>query len=194
MLSASLVASTMGEKEHRIWWCCWRLDGGASSSYRGGPPARSCERSPRQPQRSRGFRMDDHVLGPRGRTLEEEFFRKEEAKLLQRMRAEQAHQVTREELQKATGITDTATLNRLIAMGLGPQSLTALGLVPLVEVAWASGAVEPEERKLILKAAKDGGLDDPSQNLLASWLGHPPDRALADAWRNYVATLCESLT
>ena len=138
--------------------------------------------------------MDEHVLGQRGRTLEDEFFRKEEAKLLERMRTQRKQQVTREELQKATGITDAATLDRLTGMGLALETLTALALVPLVEVAWASGGVEPEERKLVLQAAKDGGLEGASQELLASWLRHPPDRALIDAWRNYVGTLCRDLT
>src|SRR5687767_9184499 len=138
-------------------------------------------------------RMEEHVLGPRGRTLEEEFFRKEEAKLLEQLRAQHRQAVTREELQRLTGISDAAAIDRLLAMGLSPQSLAALALVPLVEVAWASGGVEPEERKLILQASKDAGIDASGEQLLASWLRHAPDRALLDAWRQYVATLCKDL-
>jgi hypothetical protein len=137
--------------------------------------------------------MEENVLGQRGKSLEDEFFRKEEEKLLERMRAHQRTQVTREELRKATGLADEAALDRLHGLGLSPQSLAALALVPLVEVAWASGGVEPEERKLILQAAKDSGLDASSQELLASWLAHAPDRALLEAWRGYVRTLTQSL-
>lgn len=138
--------------------------------------------------------MEDHVLGQRGKALEDEFFRQEEAKLLERMRAATRRQLTREELRKATGISDEASLDRLAAMGLSPVTLAALALVPLVEVAWASGAVESDERKLVMQAAKDAGLDAQSQELLSSWLNHAPDRALVDAWRSYVATLAQDLT
>ncbi|HTF88669.1 MAG TPA: hypothetical protein VK843_09685 [Planctomycetota bacterium] len=137
--------------------------------------------------------MEDHVLGGRGRTLEEEFFRKEEAKLLERLRAQKQKLVTREGLQQATGISDSAAIDRLLAMGISPQTLTALALVPLVQVAWASGGVEIAERKLILEAAKDAGLDSAGQELLASWLAHAPDRALLDAWRGYVSTMCKEV-
>lgn len=138
--------------------------------------------------------MEDQVLGQRGKALEDEFFRKEEAKLLERMRAAKRQQLTREELRKATGISDEASLDRLAAMGLSPVTLAALALVPLVEVAWASGAVEAEERKLVMQAAKDAGLDAQSQELLSSWLSHAPDRALVNAWRSYVATLAQNMT
>ena len=137
--------------------------------------------------------MEDHILGQRGRTLEEEFFRKEEAKLLERLRSQKQQQVTREALQQATGIRDQAAIERLLGMGLSLQTLAALALVPLVEVAWASGGVESQERKLILEAAKDVGLDSASQELLASWLQHAPDRSLLEAWRSYVGTLCKDL-
>ncbi len=138
--------------------------------------------------------MEENVLGERGKALENEFFRKEEAKILERMRAQKQKELTREQLSKATGITDEAGLDRLASMGLGPQTLAALALVPLVEVAWASGAVESEEKKLVLQAAKELGLDGSSQDLLASWLAHAPDRALVDAWRSYIATIAQTLT
>lgn len=137
--------------------------------------------------------MEQRVLGERGRTLEEEFFRKEEAKILERMRAQKAAQLTREELSRATGIADPAALDALMAQGLSPATLTALSLVPLVEVAWASGDVDASERKAVLAAAADTVSDAASRDLLASWLTHAPDRALLEAWKGYVATMSKSL-
>jgi hypothetical protein len=138
--------------------------------------------------------MEERVLGERGRTLEEEFFRKEEAKILERMRAEKQVQLTREELSRVTGIVDAASLDGLMGLGLSPATLSALSLVPLVEVAWASGGVDADERKAVLQAAKETGLDGANQDLLASWLSHAPDRSLLDAWKRYAATIGGSLS
>lgn len=137
--------------------------------------------------------MAERVLGDRGRTLEEEFFRKEEAKILERMRAQKAAAITREELTRATGISDAAALDALLSLGLSPATLAALSLVPLVEVAWASGGVDAAERKAVLAAAGETGIDAASRDLLASWLTHAPDRALLEAWKGYVATMSKSL-
>lgn len=137
--------------------------------------------------------MEERVLGERGRTLEEEFFRKEEAKILERMRAAKRAALTREELRQATGIADEAALDRLAGLGLSPATLSALALVPLVEVAWASGGVDAGEKQAVLQAAKDTGLDAESRDLLASWLSHAPDRALLEAWKSYVSTITREL-
>jgi hypothetical protein len=138
--------------------------------------------------------MEERVLSERGRTLEEEFFRKEEAKILERMRAAKRAALTREELRRATGIADEAALDRLAALGLSSATLSALALVPLVEVAWATGGVDANERKAVLQAAADSGLDAAGQDLLASWLSHAPDRALLEAWKSYVSTIARELT
>lgn len=136
---------------------------------------------------------EQRVLGERGRTLEEEFFRKEEAKILERMRGEKQARITREELSKATGIVDAAALDGLVSLGLSPATLSALSLVPLVEVAWASGGVDADERKAVLQAALDVGLDRQNQDLLGSWLTHAPEGSLLKAWKSYVGTICGAL-
>ncbi|MEZ6092963.1 MAG: hypothetical protein R3C03_01815 [Pirellulaceae bacterium] len=44
-------------------------------------------------------------------------------------------------------------LGALVAVGVNGETLTSLGLVLLIHVAWADGVIQPEEKKAILKAA-----------------------------------------
>jgi hypothetical protein len=81
------------------------------------------------------------LLGDRRKALEEEFFRKQNEKLRERLHAQMERKDHRESLALAIGIRDAAVLDHLVALGLDGQTVAALGLVPLIEVAWhASGA------------------------------------------------------
>ena len=72
----------------------------------------------------------------------------------------------------------------------------ALGLVPLVMVAWADGKLDDKEREAILDAAGTMGLssDGTDLELLTAWLSTPPDPALFDAWRSYVHAVLPRLS
>lgn len=139
--------------------------------------------------------VSDHVLSERRRALEDEFFARQNNMLLERMRAAGEAQSRREALAAASGITDDALLDRLVALGLGPETLTALAVVPMVLVGWADGSVEKTEREAILAGAKEAGLDQQpgSRELLDSWLNSKPGPELADAWFSYVKAISASL-
>src|SRR6185436_18884250 len=98
------------------------------------------------------------ILGDRGRTLEDEFFRKEDQRFIQRLRELQERAASRESLQKASGITNEAILEKLLQLGVRSETVAALALVPLVEVAWADGAIDGQERQEILARAGTSGL------------------------------------
>lgn len=57
-----------------------------------------------------------------------------------------------------------------------------LFLIPLVQVAWAHGAISPRERQLIFEAARSEGIDErhPHNNRLADWLVYQPSRRFFD--------------
>ena len=57
-----------------------------------------------------------------------------------------------------------------------------LFLVPLVQVAWAHGAISPRERQLIFEAARIEGIDarDALNDRLADWLINQPSRKFFD--------------
>jgi hypothetical protein len=136
------------------------------------------------------------ILGDRGRTLEDEFFRKEDQRFTQRLRELQEKATSLESLGKASGIRNEAILEKLLHLGVQAETVAALALVPLVEVAWADGAIDERERQEILGRAGTSGLaaGSPSQALLQTWLERRPEPKLLSAWIQMVKGLSEHMT
>lgn len=139
--------------------------------------------------------MSDEFLGDRKKSLEESFFAKQNAALLDRMRAQREKQSRVEELTRASEIRDPVVIEKLVELGLDAASWAALSLVPLVEVAWADGAIDARERDAVLAAAADQGVapGSPSRTLLESWLVARPQAALFAAWGEYATGLAARL-
>src|SRR6185369_12657844 len=111
------------------------------------------------------------------------------------MKSKLSAQATREELRKASGMTDDAVLDKLIGLGLRGNTIAALSLVPLIEVAWADGEIQDNERTAILQGAHGKGLEQGSDGyeLLQSWLKRKPAPALIEAWEAYIKALTGQL-
>jgi uncharacterized tellurite resistance protein B-like protein len=60
--------------------------------------------------------------------------------------------------------------------------LPLLFLVPLVQIAWAHGAISPRERQLVFEAARIEGIDerDALNDRLADWMLNQPSRKFFD--------------
>lgn len=129
------------------------------------------------------------------RDLEDQFFLKQDQKLLEELRAMQQMQETRESLARISGIKDTEVLDKLVSLNIRPETLAALTLVPLVEMAWADGSVDAKEKQAVLTAAAQHGFAQDSQDyrLLSLWLEHRPSDALLTAWVHYIKGLCQLL-
>lgn len=140
--------------------------------------------------------MTDEFLGPRRTALEEAFFRKRNTELLERLRRGAELESKRNEFARVSGISDVKLLDRLIHLKMETETVAAISLVPLVQVAWADGDLAPQEREAILKAAVESGMhqDDPSYHWLMSWLDVKPDAKLIAAWKDYVKALVSTLT
>jgi hypothetical protein len=140
--------------------------------------------------------VDDPRLGERGKNLEDEFFHKEDKRLIAKLKELKAKEATREELGRISGIKNTAILDRLVELGIHPETMAALAIVPLAEVAWADGAIDPKEEQAILdRAAKSGVVPGSSgYDLLKSWLERRPDAKLLTAWIHMMQGINESLT
>jgi hypothetical protein len=136
------------------------------------------------------------ILGDRGRALEDEFFRKEDQRLLGRLRELRDKSVSRETLAKASGIKNEAILDKLLELGIRPETVAALALVPLAEVAWADGSIDARERQLVLERAEKSGIAPGSSDhaLLESWLERRPEPKLLTAWIQMVRGLREHMT
>jgi hypothetical protein len=139
--------------------------------------------------------MAEDFLTERRRALEESFFNKQNEALRRRLREKETSRARKEALAEASGISDDETLRRLLALQISNETLAALYLVPLVEVAWADGKVEEPERKALLAAAEGAGLHggNPSYELLEGWLAQRPDKELLDAWKQYIRALTEAM-
>jgi len=140
--------------------------------------------------------MAEEFLEERRRALEEQFFRKQEQEILQRMRAAQAQQTAREVLAQASGIQDTGVLDRLLSLGVQPDTLAAMSLVPLVAVAWADGTLDEPERRALISALESAGIaaGSPAGQLVQGWLASAPSGSLLEAWKTYTAALCRQLS
>jgi hypothetical protein len=136
------------------------------------------------------------ILRDRGRSLEEEFFRRQDAHLLARRQELQAAAATREALARASGISEPTVLDKLTALGIKAETVAALSFVPLLEVAWADGTLDSKERAAVLARAHEAGLAPGSfaHGLLEAWLDHRPDPALVGAWTHFVRGLRAQLS
>lgn len=136
--------------------------------------------------------MDPKKILSDARALEESFFTKENARLLEQLRERKKREALREVVQ----IYDDAFLDRLIELDIGPESVLALTLVPLTAVAWADGILEDRERDAVMKAAEKKGVSPGTtgHQLLETWLSRRPGEELFETWKNYVRGIWETFT
>jgi hypothetical protein len=132
------------------------------------------------------------ILGDRGRSLEDEFFRREDQRLMQRLNELKAAETTREALAKASGITKPAVLDQLMELGIRAETVAALSVVPLVEVAWADGELDAKERRAVIDRA-GVARESTAGALLEAWLDRRPDPKLLSAWTHLVQGMCDHL-
>lgn len=128
-------------------------------------------------------------------SLEDAFFIKRDAELIEQQRRIAKMHRSRAALSDVSGITNPEVLDKLLELEITPQTLASLAVVPLVEVAWADGHVDAREHKAVLDAAKLNGFEkgDPDYALLDNWLNHRPSDKLLHAWVHYIRGLCETL-
>jgi hypothetical protein len=134
-------------------------------------------------------------LEERGRALENQFFDKENKEKLQAMKTKLDTQKSREELRKASGMSDDSVLDKLVGLGLKANTIAALSLVPLIAVAWADGTIQDNERTAILQGAHGKGLEQGTDgyDLLQTWLAKQPSDELFTAWEAYIKALASQL-
>ena len=131
----------------------------------------------------------------RGKALENKIFGERDQELLTKLRAELDGKESREALRAVSGIENDDVLDKLIGVGVSPESLSAISLIPLVAVAWCDASMETTEKDAILTAATSSGIekDSASSELLGSWLSNRPSDDLLGAWKAYIGELKESL-
>jgi hypothetical protein len=120
--------------------------------------------------------MSDDVGAKRQRVSEEDYFRKKDRELVERLRDAAAADQARKGLEASTGITDRVLLDELRELGFTPETVVLLPLVPVVQMAWAEGGVTPAERGLVVDLARKRGIGEgsPADRQLSDWLDRRP--------------------
>src|SRR3954466_9441607 len=137
--------------------------------------------------------MSTDSLHERGKELEEAFFRQMNQKLTDKLQAENKRKLDKEAITKLTGITSDELLDKLLELNLGASTVTAFGLLPVVEVAWADGRVDEKEKRAVLDASRQAGLTGAATEIVEEWLKERPAKAVFETWRKYIAAVCEHL-
>ena len=139
--------------------------------------------------------MSDHdAFAERGRALEEEYFRKKDRELIEKLRRAAAADQERGELSKQTGVNDPVLLADLQEIGLTADTVVLLPLVPAVELAWAEGGITPAERQLVLSLARSRGITEGSapDRLLNTWMASRPTPEQFAKARRLLSALLDS--
>jgi hypothetical protein len=132
-------------------------------------------------------------FGDRRRALEDSFFMERDRQLLDKLRNQLSSFEERNKLSHVSGITEEHVLDNLVKAGVKAETLAAVQLIPLVEVAWCDGSVAADERDAVLNAAAAQGIhpDSASYELLRQWLQTRPDVRVIAAWKEYVHELAQ---
>ena len=110
------------------------------------------------------------------RKREEEYFRRKDRELIERLRKASEDAQARQALADETGIHDPAMLEELQQLGFTPQTIALLPLIPVLQVAWAEGGVSAAERRAICDLARSRGITAGSaaDQQLTAWLDTRP--------------------
>lgn len=140
--------------------------------------------------------MDKDIFKERERSLEEEYFRTHDAKLIEKLRERGKVEEIAEALAVKLQIDDPALLRRIMALGVTLDTGPAFLLAPLVQVAWAEGDVTNREREKVLLIATERGIDpsSPAYAQLQAWLRKRPADAIFDTAVEAIKTGLSVLT
>jgi hypothetical protein len=135
------------------------------------------------------------IFDDRKKALEEEYFRKKERELIEKLKQRAKVEADRDALAEATGITNEQILETFREMGLDRETVALLHFIPLLEVAWSDGSVSAKERAGILEMARARGImEGAAYRKLLGWLGNRPDSVLFGRARTVMHDLLAFMT
>ena len=132
----------------------------------------------------------------RRKALEEAYFRKKDAQLVDKLKAVFHRTVDRDSISQTTGITDERVLDNLVELSLSGEMMAAFRLYPLIEVAWADGGVDEQEVRAVLAAIEEHGIPRGSRPhvMLENALKNRPGEDSRKAWYLYADELRKVLS
>lgn len=134
---------------------------------------------------------DEDALAKRGKSLEEEYFRRKDRELIEKMRESAAAEKARGEMGRQTGLADPALLAQLQELGFTPETVSLLPLIPVLEMAWEEGDVTSAERDLLIQLARSRNIQDDSVagRQLEQWMTHRPQPAVFEHARRLIGAM-----
>lgn len=130
-------------------------------------------------------------INPDAKNLEDAFFARQDAELLEKLRQQARLKERRDALREVAPRADDALIDRMMELGIGPEVVLALTLVPLTLVAWADGAIDAKERAVLLRAAEERGITpgSPAREMFERWLDRKPGPQLVETWKRYIRAI-----
>jgi uncharacterized tellurite resistance protein B-like protein len=124
--------------------------------------------------------MPRDIFRDRERAEETVYFRKQDAKLIEKLRQQAKLSEIAKALAEKLRIDNRGLLERIAELGVTLDTAAAFILSPLIEIAWADGTVSQAERDTIIRIAKDRGIVPGSadMNQLLLWLENRPADAI----------------
>jgi hypothetical protein len=139
--------------------------------------------------------MPDHdAFAKRGRALEEEYFRKKDRELIEKIRQAAATAHARTDLGRKAGLEDPKLVQDLQDLGFTPDTVGLLPLVPIIQMAWAEGGITKAERELILRLARSRGIEAGSaaDRQLMEWITNKPAEDVFARARRLIRAMLDS--
>jgi hypothetical protein len=124
--------------------------------------------------------MTKDLLKDRARGDEADHFRREDAKLIEKIRERARVGEIAKALAAKLRVDDAELLRRVADLGLNQDTGPAILVAPLVQIAWAEGRVTEAERNTVLEIAQSRGLTPgmPAYDQLVEWLQRRPSDAV----------------
>ncbi len=137
---------------------------------------------------------DKDIIHERGRSLEDDYFRKKDRELVEKIQRAADAERARADISKAAGLSDPALADELLALGFTAETVALLPVVPIVQVAWAEGGVSPAERDLIVRFARGRGIAEgsPADAQLSAWLSARPSEEVFERAGRLIRAMLES--
>jgi hypothetical protein len=127
--------------------------------------------------------MDKGIFTDREKAMEANYFRQQDAKLLETLRKSAKLDDIALALRDKLQVDNPDLLARAREAGVTPETAPAFFLAPLVQVAWAEGKVSKREHETVLRLARGRGVEEnsPAYAQLIAWLEVRPEDTLFDA-------------
>lgn len=124
---------------------------------------------------------------------EEEYFQRHNQELVEKLRARAANEAAAANIKAATGVQDDALVEHLARLGVTRDTVAVLHLMPLLEVAWADGEIQDEERALLHGAADEAKLEGKALEAFEAMIQKRPKQIYFDVALEFIRTVLAAM-